>query len=633
MGKKYRTQASASNIPYLVFGLVLVLIGVISYLEFVHDPDGVAPAQQVNTHESLRKMELRLRDMESQSQLAEEQKSKLTETVSTLQSELSKRSTDITSVVGRMDKLHDLAQSHAKDSEEFKSRFEDFDSVKSKMDTTLELVNKHDQLIHTVGSADDQSPTLRHIQDKISDHDKQLMDHNDKINSVQEVAKVLRQAKADITVIKPDSSMEEVATAAAQEDDEESSSALVTSKPSDHGQHDLNIPGGQFPPDIDFDPADEEFFIDGEDCPVQLNLKDELDGARGSLLYFLHIPKTGGMTFWSMLLSSVPKQFKRAPMRFDSNFARNSRAVNLQRSAQKFKNGMKAFSYVVGHSDITVEDAVAPRQVITATMVREPVHRMISWYFFVMNIFNRTVKMQSRTQFESQQSARNRNKTPTKQLSEEELSLMSPEKRKFAVMMASEKKRFNGTQMYGVTAGFKAFMNYREFVEHCIKFKLDNYQTRAYAGLLGESFVDELHPDRREWDDGRMLRAAKLKLMSLPFVGLTERYADSMELLSWTFQGSTVPQEIRSRNVTPKYKYPSTEMLNWISEVERLDRKLYKFATRLFDHRLALMRKCAGGQVGHFTNHISKSNLRSTTSRRPGRPSTTAKDAVDAKKP
>lgn len=94
-----------------------------------------------------------------------------------------------------------------------------------------------------------------------------------------------------------------------------------------------------------------------------------------------------------------------------------------------------------------------------------------------------------------------------------------------------------GSQVLAFEASKESF---RKFVLSSREDKLDNYQTRAFAGCLPNSLVEDKPMPVECSDPQAMLVLAKKNLDGFLYVGVTERYEDASKLLEHTFRFSGV---------------------------------------------------------------------------------------------
>ena len=114
-------------------------------------------------------------------------------------------------------------------------------------------------------------------------------------------------------------------------------------------------------------------------------------------------------------------------------------------------------------------------------------------------------------------------------------------------------------------------------------------QTRLTIGKIKAGTAD--WTDKKPLPDSVLLQVAKENLEYMAFVGMTEQFKASMQLLCHTFDWR-MPQDIPQINSSPEPFDPSTlppSTLEIIKEKTRLDAELYEFATRLFQERYQQM--------------------------------------------
>lgn len=108
-----------------------------------------------------------------------------------------------------------------------------------------------------------------------------------------------------------------------------------------------------------------------------------------------------------------------------------------------------------------------------------------------------------------------------------------------------------------------------------------NRQTRYLAGL---PFSDNSMSPKS------MLLLAKTHLESMAFFGITERFDDSLRLLTYTF-GWNLPTKYESLNRSTAKREMTPELETAIRNANELDIELYNYATQLFDFRYKQMLK------------------------------------------
>lgn len=124
-----------------------------------------------------------------------------------------------------------------------------------------------------------------------------------------------------------------------------------------------------------------------------------------------------------------------------------------------------------------------------------------------------------------------------------------------------------------------------------------NYQTFMLTGTIrGSLFMDRTKDREPLLSDAARLALAKQRLEQYAFVGLTEQYEASVALLAFTFDWEP-PQEIPYLNTAPtKTVLDELDAATRAALVacNALDLELYRFAEALFAERYAQMRTMMG---------------------------------------
>lgn len=87
------------------------------------------------------------------------------------------------------------------------------------------------------------------------------------------------------------------------------------------------------------------------------------------------------------------------------------------------------------------------------------------------------------------------------------------------------------------------------------------------------------------------LQLARRNLASLPFIGITEEFDRSMELFTYTFGLTSIPQ-FQNKNISPRRKKRADVMENYQDVLEKYNREdldLYEFGRQLFEQRYQTM--------------------------------------------
>jgi len=261
-------------------------------------------------------------------------------------------------------------------------------------------------------------------------------------------------------------------------------------------------------------------------------LKDE------DILYFLHIPKTAGTT----LITILDNQFD-----FDSIYQKHDWEQvlpNLPKDFSKCKLIRGHFGYGVYR--------ILPRKPVYITFLRDPVEQTISDYeqsVRVPYVKNETIR----------QTFQNVN------LAE-------------IINDPNKKWRFTNNQTRWIALDLDPLS---------LTNSLDPISIEGFARLILPEFRSSSFPDDKS------LEIAKQRLSEFAFVGLTERFEDSLYLLCYTFGWRPI-QNVLKQNVAPDRMHRddlSKETIDAIKKCTKQDTELYNYAQQLFEDRFSQMVK------------------------------------------
>jgi Sulfotransferase family len=251
--------------------------------------------------------------------------------------------------------------------------------------------------------------------------------------------------------------------------------------------------------------------------------------AAGSLIAFVHIPKTAGKTVITMLATA----YRKDAIQDAGNYVRNP-----ERTKKKLTKSSKLEARVLaGHVPYGAFRAHLPVEARYITFLREPVDRVISHYYRHLHR-RRPIKVRSPRR------EQHRLETPGKVRPARHPRADSIEEAMVEMRMP----------------------------------ELNNYATRFLCGR--ESVVGDLPEEA--------LDDAKEALRSFAFVGIQERFDESLVLLQRMLGIGLVPY--RPRHVSPNRpdmdELPA-EQRALIAEHNELDAELYRFGLGLFEEAVA----------------------------------------------
>ncbi len=256
--------------------------------------------------------------------------------------------------------------------------------------------------------------------------------------------------------------------------------------------------------------------------------------------YFLHIPKTAGTSLRSVIEEQFPSD----------HIAPFSYMHELADVIKRDQRELERYSLFAGHLGHTLI-SLLPQQPRVITMIREPVGRTIS---------------------------------------------------RFKNLMRNRLRK---------AVGYERFLDPESTIEDFLEFPptrrlITNFQVRNLAldfDLTKRYYDDdgqEILPKQAkllsytttDMSDDELLAKAKQRLASFEFVGITDRFADSMRLLLATF-GWTTAMDVPHLNALPDSTITeqtlSPDTIERIQEYTYLDTALYHFAVELFEKRYALL--------------------------------------------
>jgi len=261
-------------------------------------------------------------------------------------------------------------------------------------------------------------------------------------------------------------------------------------------------------------------------CSLQHGLKKD------DILYYLHIPKTGGTTLISLI---------------DGYFNRKNEVLGIHAwkfLIPKLPLDFSNYRFVRGHYGIGFY-RLLPKKPIYITILREPTDLIISIY-----------KMLQRQRAEAERYSIPQDKTISELITDPKILDIKD----------------TLTHWLGVDQDVLSFTK-----------DMDLNQIADFQPEEHETF---LSPDM---SDDELLKIAKQRLSEFAWVGILERFEESMFLLHYQFGWKPI-RDTRKRNVAPKNSNDLNDAAKkQLDEWTKLDRDLYKYGLELFESRYSKM--------------------------------------------
>lgn len=153
-----------------------------------------------------------------------------------------------------------------------------------------------------------------------------------------------------------------------------------------------------------------------------------------------------------------------------------------------------------------------------------------------------------------------------------------------------------------------------------IRIRTSNLQTRQIAAGLGSRHSDPFKPSELEskYSDADLLALAKQHIDECVCVGITERFDDSILLLSYIFGWYPIDdyQSLRVATKKTKKEELSQDIIDAVLEVNQLDLELYQYAKNRFEENFAQMLQGLSAFSQQEFTQLSPDQLTETSTRR-----------------
>ncbi|XP_002984138.2 protein-tyrosine sulfotransferase [Selaginella moellendorffii] len=264
----------------------------------------------------------------------------------------------------------------------------------------------------------------------------------------------------------------------------------------------------------------------------------DLDGSRKwelqDLLFFLHVPRTGGRNYNQCFLKNMFSSEELCPRSYDK----------LRMDLSK-----PNCSLLSTHDDYSILSMLPKARTSTITNIRDPMNRVLSSYEFSVEVaarfLRRTRSMLRRIGPKTQKAMSTLDIWPWKYLVPLlQRDLFERRDLRAAHLVEQPQKPAN---VYDVPA---FVMPLKEFVDHPAVHELvHNGQTFQVAGITNNSYLKEANDIRycvTQFEElgEHVLHVAKRRLNGMLYVGLTERHKESAEILV-----HLVGRQIATRNL------------------------------------------------------------------------------------
>ncbi|CAN7036136.1 hypothetical protein IGI04_032647 [Brassica rapa subsp. trilocularis] len=275
------------------------------------------------------------------------------------------------------------------------------------------------------------------------------------------------------------------------------------------------------------------------------------------LLFFLHVPRTGGRTYFNCFLRKLYDNAEECPRSYDK---------------LRFNPRKEKCKLLATHDDYSLMEMLPRDKTSVMTIVRDPVARVLSTYEFSVEVAARFLVHPNLTSA-ARMASRIRKKNvistldiwPWKYLvpwMREDLFARRDARKVKGVVIIEDDNPYDMEEM---------LMPLHKYLDtptaHDI---IHNGATFQIAGLTNNSHLAEAHEVRHcvqkyKSLGERVLQVAKRRLDSMLYVGLTEEHRESASLFA-NVVGSQVLSQVVASNLTAKNKNTKSEERDTVSE-------------------------------------------------------------------
>ncbi|KAL5056088.1 hypothetical protein RYX36_036770 [Vicia faba] len=274
--------------------------------------------------------------------------------------------------------------------------------------------------------------------------------------------------------------------------------------------------------------------LDGEIGRDKHTLKD--------LLFFLHVPRTGGRTYFHCFLRKLYPGYLECPRSYDK--------LRFDPSKEKCR-------LLVTHDDYSIASKLPKDRTSVVTILRDPVDRVFSTYEFSMEVAARFLVHPNLTSA-TQMALRLRSKTKgVSTLAIWPWKYLVPWMRNdlFTRRGARYSKGLNATDSSDPYDMEDFAMPLEEYINHPVAWDIvHNGATFQVAGLTNNSYIAEAHDVRHCVQKYKILgkyvlQVAKKRLDDMLYVGLTEEHRESATMFA-NVVGSQVISQLNAPNTS-----------------------------------------------------------------------------------